>query len=316
MALVLSPVAWALFKMSSPAQSSTTAKQTKKSSTRPTKLAGFDGERAYEYLVEQCNIGTRISGTEGNRKLRDRMEEHFAGLGAQVKRQPFQSRHPLSGDPVEMENIVASWHPERTSRVVIGAHFDTRPFPDKETNPRKKTATFLGANDGASGVAVLMEMAHALSDLKTSLGVDLVAFDAEELVYDEKGEYCLGSQHFADQYRRAGAQKRYVAGIVVDMVGGDPMAIYPDREGYRQAPRLVEEIWNIAKRLKASSFKTGRFYEVNDDHIPLLEVGIPAIDIIDFSYKYWHLASDTPDKCSAASLAQVGGVLVEWLNSK
>jgi hypothetical protein len=316
MAAIVTPVAIALFKMSSPAQSSTVTKQARKGTSKPTKLADFDGERAYGYLVEQCKLGPRISGTEANRALRDRMAQHFASLGAQVRRQTFQVRHPLTSDAVEMENIVGSWHSDRTRRVVIGAHFDTRPRPDKETNPRKKMAIFLGANDGASGIAVLMELAHMLQELKTSLGVDLVAFDGEELVYDETGEYFHGSRQFADEYRRSGGQARYVAGIVVDLVGGDPLAIFPDREGYRQNPWLVQEIWDVAKRLRVGSFKTGRFYDVSDDHLPLLEVGIPAIDIIDFSYKHWHLASDTADKCSATSLAQVGGVVAEWLRSK
>lgn len=317
MALVVAPVAVALFKMR-PVQGSTVPTQTKqKASSRPTKLAEFDGERAYEYLVEQCKLGPRISGSDANRALRDRMAEHFTNAGARVTRQAFQARHPVSGSAVEMENIVAAFHPERSRRVVIGAHFDTRPHADKETNPRRKTATFLGANDGASGVAVLMELANLLGNLKTTLGVDLVAFDGEELIYDDKGDYFLGSREFAEEYRKAGGQARYVAGFVLDMVGGDPLAIYPDREGYQQNPHLVEEIWEVANRLKASGFKTGRkFYDVSDDHIPLIEAGIPAIDIIDFSYKHWHLASDTADKCSAASLAQVGGVMAEWLRGK
>ena len=148
------------------------------------------------------------------------MAVHFAGLDAEVKLQPFEALHPLTGEPVEMENVMAIWHPERKRRVVIGAHFDTRPHPDKETNPKKKAEPFLGANDGASGVAVLMELAHHLQELKTDVGVDLVAFDGEELVYDDKGEYFLGSKHFAEQYTKSGRPARYVAGVVVDMVGG------------------------------------------------------------------------------------------------
>jgi glutaminyl-peptide cyclotransferase len=320
MALIVTPVAVALLKMG-PAQGSTVQPQTKpKPAAKPAKLAGFDGDRAYEYLAEQCKLGPRISGSDANRALRDRMVAHFESVGAQVKRQRFEGPHPVSAAAVEMENIVASWHPERNRRVVIGAHFDTRPHPDRETNPRKKTATFLGANDGASGVAVLMELGNMLGDLKTTLGVDLVAFDGEELIYDDKGDYFLGSRYFAEEYRRAGGQSRYVAGFVLDMVGGDPIAIYPDSEGYRQNPQLVEEIWDVAGRLKATAFKSfksnRKFYDVSDDHLSLLDVGIPAIDIIDFSYKHWHLASDTADKCSAASLAQTGGVLAEWLRGK
>jgi Zn-dependent M28 family amino/carboxypeptidase len=94
------------------------------------------------------------------------------------------------------------------------------------------------------------------------------------------------------------------------------LRILPDQRGKHEAPYLVQEVWSVARRLKATGFKSDGDYDVSDDHWPLLDVGIPAIDIIDFSYKHWHLASDTPDKCSAASLAQVGGVLAEWLRGK
>jgi Zn-dependent M28 family amino/carboxypeptidase len=240
-----------------------------------------------------------------------------------VTLQRFEVQHPLNGEPVEMENVVASWFPERTKRVVIGAHFDTRPRPDKEPTKKKRAEPFLGANDGASGVAVLMELANMMRGLKTTVGVDLVAFDGEELVWDDdgrvSGEFFEGSSHFAEQYQKAqksGSQSRYVAGIVVDMVGGNVLRILPDQRGKREAPQLVQEVWSVARRLKATGFRSDGDYDVSDDHWPLLDVGIPAIDIIDFSYKHWHLASDTPDKCSAASLAQVGGVLAEWLRGK
>jgi hypothetical protein len=321
MALVITPVTLALMNMSSPTRRSSSNQQKQAKAGKQSEVAGFDGARAYTYLVEQSKLGPRISGTEANQKLRDRMAQHFKDCGGEVTRQPFEAPHPITGNPVAMENIVGSWNTDQPRRVVIGAHFDTRPNPDEETNPRRKNMVFLGANDGGSGIAVLMELANMLPNLKTSLGVDLAAFDAEELIIDKKGEYFLGSKVFAEEYRRksgaGGGQARYVAGIVVDLVGGDPLAIYPDREGYRQNPQLVEEIWAIAGRLKATGFKRGnKFYDVSDDHLPLIEVGIPAIDIIDFSYKHWHLASDTADKCSAASLAQVGGVVAEWLRGK
>lgn len=322
MALVLTPVAVALFKMGPQPQSSSSQKKST-TSTKPVELAGFKGERAYEYLVEQCKIGPRISGTDGNRALRKRMAEHFESQGAKVTLQTFVIPHPQTGEPVEMENVVASWFPDRKNRVVIGAHFDTRPRPDKESTPKKRAQTFLGANDGASGVAVLMELANMMKDLKTTVGVDLVAFDGEELVWEEggkkSGEFFEGSTHFAQQYRQAqksGSQSRYIAGVVVDMVGGNVLRILPDERGKREAPQLVQEVWSVARRLKANGFGYDGDYDVSDDHWPLLDVGIPAIDIIDFNYKHWHLASDTADKCSAASLAQVGGVVAEWLRGK
>ena len=233
MALVVSPVAVALFKMG-PASSGTPAPAQSNASTKPTKLAGFDGERAYGYLLEQCKIGPRVSGTEGNQMLRRQLKEHFESLGAQVTLQAFVARHPMTGEPVEMENVMASWQPDRARRVVIGAHFDTRPHADREASAKRRAEPFLGANDGASGVAVLMELAHVLADLKPSVGVDLVAFDGEELVFDERGEYFLGSTHFAQDYLRRKASVTYVAGIVVDMVGDKSLDIRADAVSARE----------------------------------------------------------------------------------
>lgn len=312
--LLLASILVAVYMMTSPVTQKTGSP--KSPAGRVTTLAGFDGDRAYRYLVEQCEIGPRISGTEGNRKLRRLMQEHFTRLGGEVALQQFTTRHPLTGDVVELENVVAAWHADRRNRVVIGAHFDTRPMADKETNSQRRAQPFLGANDGASGVAVLMELAHMLSDLKTTVGVDLVAFDAEELVYDEVGDYFLGSSHFADLYRKRTGPERYVAGFVVDMVGDRTLEILPDAEGQRQSPKLVDEVWKLARKLGATGFKTRGQYDVRDDHIPLMAAGIDAIDIIDFNYPHWHRITDTPDKCSAVSLAQVGGVLAEWLRQK
>jgi len=311
-------LALSLRPMSAQSQNPTTKKQAdgKKVTAKPQTLAGFDGDRAYQYLVDQCKIGPRISGTDGNRKLQKMMSEHFSSVGAQVRFQAFAARHPISGDAVEMVNVVASFSPDRPRRVLIGAHFDTRPNPDKEPNPRNRSKPFLGANDGASGVAVLMELANLMDQLTTTVGVDLVAFDGEELVYDEQGEYFLGSTHFAQQYRRSAGQAKYAAAIVVDMVGDKSLEICPDVEGNTRAPQLRQSVWAVAKKLRASGFKENRTYDVRDDHLPLLDVGIPAIDLIDFNYPHWHLASDLPDKCSPASLAQVGGVLAEWLRGQ
>ena len=318
-ALVASPVAIALRMMTNQNQSASGSK--KAAAGKAAVLAGFDGERAYKYLVEQCQIGPRISGTEGNRKLRRRLAEHFESCGAKIQLQQFEVRHPLTREPVQMENVVASWNPQRKRRVLVGAHFDTRPHPDRETDPRKKAAPFLGANDGASGVAVLMELANLMPELRTTAGVDFVCFDGEELVFGEdRGEYFLGSIHFAELYRQGRSEGRYAGAIVIDMIGDKSLQIYPDQVSQQEAQQLVREVWDIAKRLGATGFKSGRGHDIRDDHLALLDVGIPAIDLIDFDYgpdnRYWHTTEDTSDKCSAASLAQVGGVLAEWLRGR
>jgi hypothetical protein len=282
--------------------------------------APIDGQRAFGYLKQICDLGPRIAGTEANTQQRKRVAEHFTKMGAKVREQPFRAEHPLTGRRVEMANLIGSWHPDRLERVVIGAHYDTRPHPDQEDDPERRKLPFLGANDCASGVALLMEIAHHLNKLETPWGVDLVLFDGEELVYGDnprRGEYFLGSWQFARSYGaqvdRGRTKMRYRAGLVLDMVGGKNLQIGREPNSLDFAPQLVREVWAVARQLDARSFRDGDGRRVNDDHLPLNDAGIPTIDIIDFDYPYWHKADDLPENCSADSLAEVGRVITAWL---
>ncbi len=276
----------------------------------------IDGKRAYEYLKKICEIGPRPAGSEANARQLKLVKDHFQKMGAELIEQPFPARHPQTGERLQLTNLIGRWHPERLERVVIGAHYDTRPHPDKEVDPNRHALPFIGANDGASGVALEMEIAHHLNALDTRLGIDLVLFDGEELVFGNKptiGKYFLGSIEFANQYARRRGSYRYVYGIVLDMVGGRTLNIPQESYSKARAPALVRQLWSVADALKAKSFK---FYEgepVLDDHLSLLGVGIPTIDIIDFNYPYWHKADDLPDKCTADSLEEVGRVVTTWL---
>jgi len=282
----------------------------------------IDGQRAYGYLKKICEIGPRTAGSKANTRQREMVKEHFKKMGATVREQPFWAEHPQTGQRLLMVNLVASWHPERLERVVIGAHYDTRPFADQEDDPVRHAMPFLGANDGASGVALLMELAHHMKDLETPWGVDLVLFDGEELVFGNNprvGEYFLGSTEFARIYansanrRRSGSAPRYVAGFVLDMVGGRNLEIKQEKHSLDQARELVRQVWAVARYVDARSFTGNEGHEVMDDHVPLNKVGIPTIDIIDFDYPYWHKAGDLPENCSAESLEEVGRVLAAWL---
>jgi glutaminyl-peptide cyclotransferase len=284
----------------------------------------IDGKRAYEYLKKICEIGPRTAGSKANDRQREMVKKHFTKMGAVVTEQRFRIQHPQTGAPLTLYNLVGSWHPERLERVVIGAHYDTRPHPDQEDDPKRHAMPFLGANDCASGVALEMEIAHHLNDLNTRWGVDLVLFDGEELVFGNNnppvGKYFLGSQEFARRYaaRVASGRKgpRYAAGIVLDMVGGRDQQITQDPKSLEFAPELVRQVWLVADSLKAKSFKYQQGREVQDDHLPLNEVGIPTIDIIDFEYPFWHKADDLPENCSAESLEEVGRVLTAWLAAR
>ena len=283
--------------------------------------APIDGERAYGYLKRICDLGPRPAGSQANTRQRQLVADHFRQMGAALREQKFTGRDPQSGARVEMVNLVGSWFPDRAERVVIGAHYDTRPHPDMETDLARLNAPFLGANDGASGVALLMEIAHHLKGSPTPWGVDLVLFDGEELVYGRNAPisgYFLGSKEFARLYRasrRDGRTRtRYVAGFVLDMVGDRDLAIDQEEYSVKLAPGLVRQVWAIAGLLGADAFRPQVGRAVYDDHLPLNDAGIPAIDLIDFDYPEWHTAGDLPDRCSAASLAQVGKVVTAWLN--
>jgi glutaminyl-peptide cyclotransferase len=280
--------------------------------------APIDGDRAYKYLKAICALGPRPAGSEANARQRAMVAKHFQTMGGKVREQRFTGIDPMSGARVEMANLIGSWHPERTKRVLLSAHYDTRPFPDEEQDPARRSIPFIGANDGASGVALLMEIAHHLKDLPTPWGVDLVLFDGEELVYGREGEYFLGSKEFARAYVEEVDAKRsrhrYVAGLVLDMVGGRNLQIKQEPYSLDFVPRLVQDVWSVAKRLKATAFSSRVGRAVLDDHLPLNNGGIPAIDIIDFDYPYWHTSRDLPENCSGASLAQVGRVLTAWLS--
>lgn len=281
----------------------------------------FDGRQAYDYLKLICALGRRPSGSPGMAKQQELLTKHFEQLEATVTLQQFDVRHPNDGSRVTLSNMIVEWHPDRQQRILLCAHYDTRPYPDQDRrNPR---GTFIGANDGASGVAVLMEMGRHMRGLDGPYGVDFVLFDAEEFVFDAKRDkYFLGSEYFARQYATRPPEHRYRAGVLLDMVGDKHLDFYQERNSMYHARSIVNGIWNTANRLGVREFIRRPGHEIRDDHLALNRTArIPTCDIIDFDYprprapSYWHTEADTPDKCSALSLAKVGWVVVEWLKS-
>ncbi len=274
----------------------------------------FNGRRAFEYLEAICDLGPRPSGSAAMLAQQEMLTKHFEKLGGNVKRQEFRIRHPLSGQPVPMTNLIVEWHPERRERILLCAHYDTRPYPDRD--PRNPRGVFIGANDGASGTALLMEMAHDMAKLPGKLGVDFVLFDGEEFVFEEGHAYFIGSEYFAADYAGRTSDFRYRWGVLLDLVGDADLQIYPDRHSlsWPDTRPLVDQIWNTAKRLGVTEFSTRRKYDVLDDHIKLHDIGgISCCDIIDFNYPHWHTEADVPANCSALSLAKVGWVVQTWL---
>ncbi len=271
-----------------------------------TQAAPFDGKRAMGYLKAICDIGPRMSGTEGMRQQQELLKKHFEALGLKVKMQPFEGKQTTKA-AVDMSNMIVSFAPEKTRRVILCSHYDTRPIADQEEDQRKWRQRFVSANDGGSGVALLKNM-------KIDVGVDFVFFDGEEYIWNNKKDvYFLGSKHFAKAWVDNNRKPEYTAAILLDMIGGID-AVFPIEYHSRQkAEKLCDAIWGLARSLKIKSFRMEDGDKVLDDHISLQEVDIPAIDIIDFSYKHWHKLSDTPEQCSAESMSQVATVLSIWI---
>ncbi len=275
-----------------------------------------DSARAYQYLKTVCAIGPRISGSAGMQKQQELIENHFQKLGAEVRYQEFDVTHPKTGTPVRMKNMIVSWFPEKTKRILICCHYDTRPFPDREALAINRTKPFIGANDGGSGVALLMELGHHMNKIAPQLGVDFVFFDGEELVYAKGDKYFLGSEHFATKYRDSPPESfRYVKGVLVDMIADRNLKIYMEKNSLRYASAVTRSLWATARKLRIKEFVNRSKHEIRDDHLPLNQIAnIPTCDIIDFDYPYWHKRNDVPAACSGQSMAKVGRVLLAWLD--
>lgn len=281
----------------------------------------FNGARAYEYLEQICVIGPRVTGTGGMKKQQDLLTRHFQALGGNVTLDEFKRKQPSVGRTTKMANLIVEWHPERKERILLCCHYDTRPFPDQD--PRNPQGRFIGANDGASGVALLMELAHEMPKLESKYGVDFVFFDAEEFIFNEnRDRYFIGSERFARLYRAQKPEHRYRWAVLFDMIADKDLRIPQEAQSITWAPvrPLVAEIWATAERLGVHEFALEVGPQIRDDHLELFNTGrIPACDIIDFDYgpghSFWHTEQDVPENCSALSLAKVGWVISEWLKT-
>jgi glutaminyl-peptide cyclotransferase len=275
-----------------------------------------DGNRAMKYLETVCAIGPRISGTPGMTQQQELIEEHFVKLGAEVQYQDFDVVHPLTGGPVRMRNLIVVWNPSSQRRALLCCHYDTRPRPDREPLPQHQDLPFIGANDGASGVAMLMELGNIVAEMNPRPPVDFVFFDGEELVYAPTDKYFLGSEHFSRMYRdRAAGSSHYEKGVLLDMVAGKKAVFYQEVNSLKYAPEVTRQVWDIARKQGVREFIARRKHEVLDDHIPLNQIaGIPTCDIIDFDFPHWHRRNDLPAACSPLTLQQVGKVMVAWID--
>lgn len=270
----------------------------------PAPKTDFSGERAFEHLRKQCGFGVRVPGTGGWRSCQEYIVTTLKSSTPDVQLQPFEGAY--RGKRLKMNNIIARFNPEAKTQIVICAHWDTRPTADEDVEPSNRGRPILGANDGASGVAVLLELARVLKERPVSVGVTLAFWDGEDLG-PGIDNMLLGARHWAK--RPIPANPSYV--ILLDMIGDSDLRVPVEPNSRRYAPAIIEKVYKMAGRLNLqTTFPYEEGPEITDDHIPINEAGIKAIDLIDFDYPPWHTLADTVDKCSAASLAKVG-TLVE-----
>ncbi|XP_060085384.1 glutaminyl-peptide cyclotransferase-like [Ylistrum balloti] len=265
----------------------------------------FSGEKAYEYVKQQAAFGPRPTGSNANKKLRQWLTTQLQDNHWAVSRQQFQSpKNTVS------ENIIATRGEGRT--VLLGAHYDTRLISDEDQDTTQRQNPGIGANDGASGVAVLLELARILKPEELDLRICLAFFDAEDNGNIDGWQWILGSSYYVENPGFITDCDRPNAVVVVDMVGDRDLQIYRD---FGATASLETAPWQQAKKLKISAFQANYRYRILDDHVPFLRQGIPAAILIDFEYPYWHTTEDTVDKVTASSLSQVGQVIEAWITN-
>ncbi len=276
------------------------------------KLPVFPAQDAFRYLTDQCEMGPRFPGSTEIELCREYIISGLQTTGAIIEEQEFEAE--LQGSTYEGVNIVAAFYPAMSRRILIGAHYDTRPWADKEDDPALHDQPIIGANDAASGVAVLLALAEVLTEQSPpQFGIDLVFFDLEDMGdYGMNETWCLGSSYFVDNFKGERPEKV----IIIDMIGEKDAEFPIEFYSYKNSPTLVKEIWQKADELGFDQFQHKIGAYVYDDHFPFLKAGFNAIDIIDFDYPYWHTLEDTQDKCSSESLHAVGQTLIEVIYSQ
>ena len=279
-------------------------------------VPNFDKGNAFRYLVEQCEFGPRNPGSNGYKQCLDYLQKTLSGFADTILLQPFVLDDLVNEKSYDLTNIIARFKVDAPQQLLIGAHWDTRPWADEDPDTEKRNDPIIGANDGASGVAVILELARILNASPPPIGITLVLFDGEDMGRSGTPKsYAQGSLAFAKDL----PIEKPDEAIILDMIGDAELHIPIERNSYRQNRQLVKKLWTMAEELSLDAFESRIVYTLYDDHVPLwVEAKIPAVDIIDFNYpnsyaNYWHTTQDLPENCSAESLGQVGTLLVHYI---
>ena len=260
----------------------------------------FDSGRAFEHVRQLVAIGPRPAGSLGIEAARRYIRAQMTAIGLSTTEQAFEAQTPVG--PLEMINLSVVVPGARPERLVIGGHYDTKLF---------RRFRFVGANDGGSSAALLLELARVLKDRRNPFTIELVFFDGEEAVLEWTGtDHTYGSRQYVETARASATLNTIGAMLLVDMVGDRNLNIRRESNSTRW---LTDIIWAAAARLGHGDVFLDEPLAVEDDHVPFLSAGVAAVDIIDLDYPAWHTADDTLDNVSARSLQTVGDVLLAAL---
>ncbi len=280
-------------------------------------IPSFDAKRAMELLKTQCAFGPRYPGSLGHQDMKHFMAKFLKPLSDSLYIMDEEIPHPYKKSTLHLTNYLARYHIEASYRIMLMAHYDTREFADQDPNPINRKLPVLGANDGASGVAVLLTLAEILHSLPPlNIGIDLLFVDGEDQGRSGDSEsFGLGTQAFAKHV----PDPRPQFAICLDMVADREQNFPIEQFSLKQAPDVVQTIWKLANDLGYTQFENRVGDAIMDDHYYLYKYAkIPAIDIIDFEYpnskvNYWHTIQDIPENCSIESLEAVGTVMTQFI---
>jgi glutaminyl-peptide cyclotransferase len=261
----------------------------------------FDSNRAWEHLRQLVSIGPRPSGSPAIEQTRKYIKDQLASSGVAVTEQKWVDDTPAG--KMTMVNLVATIPGARKDRIVIAGHYDTKRFPQFR---------FVGASDGGSSAAFVLELARVLKTRRNPLTIELLFLDGEEAVNEVWAgtDNTYGSRHYVDAAKKDGSLSTLKALVLVDMIGDRNLTI---RKDSNSTPWLTEIIWEAARRQKLEAEFQSSSTQIEDDHLPFLRAGVPSVDIIDLEYPQWHTAQDTLDAVSARSLQVVGDVVLAAL---
>ncbi len=305
------------------------AKSTSTPAVKSIKTPVFNADSAYSYVAKQVAFGPRVPNTKEHLLCADYLSSELTRFGADVIVQDAPVI-AFDGTKLNAKNIIGQFNPEKRNRILLFAHWDSRPFADHDPDPKKRNTPILGANDGASGVGILMEIARQINKAGINMGIDIIFFDAEDYGIPEHlnvkykpDTWCLGTQYWCNNPHKKGYTARY--GILLDMVGAPDAVFYKELYSKKFAPNLLDRVWNTAADLgylSYFSFEDGG--QIVDDHVYVNNIlNIPSIDIIQHEpmsetnfNAYWHTQKDNMDNIDRATLKAVGQTVLEVIYSE